>query len=115
MNYRSDGFLQALLESWGNNSKMNYFRGPTQQFKDSRQQNGTGTLTTDSYWDGPGVCLWVCVWRDGYYKRWSGRPAVLLQDRGKHDGGCPRPRLADHRSSGGLSQTADWAGVPSAD
>ncbi|MFK0288708.1 serine/threonine protein kinase [Streptomyces sp. NPDC090499] len=69
MNYRSDGFTQALLESWGNNCKMNYFRGPTQQFKDSRQQNGTGTLRTDFYWDGPGVYTWVCVWRDGYYKQ----------------------------------------------
>ncbi|MFF3906461.1 serine/threonine protein kinase [Streptomyces sp. NPDC001848] len=69
MNYRSDGYTQALLESWGNNCKMNYFRGPTQQFKDSRQQNGTGTLTTDFYWDGPGVYTWVCVWRDGYYKQ----------------------------------------------
>ncbi|MCD9875384.1 serine/threonine protein kinase [Streptomyces guryensis] len=75
MNYRpsdAGGFTQALLESWGNDCKMNYFRGPessSQKFTDPREQQGAGTLNTDFYWDGPGVYTWVCVWRVGEYKQ----------------------------------------------
>lgn len=75
MNYRpsdAGGFTQALLESWGNDCRMNYFRGPessSQKFTDAREQQGAGTLNTDFYWDGPGVYTWVCVWRVGEYKQ----------------------------------------------
>ncbi|MGY4928460.1 serine/threonine protein kinase [Streptomyces sp. 900105755] len=75
LNYRpsdAGGFTQALLESWGNDCKMNYFRGPessSQKFTDPREQQGAGTLNTDFYWDGPDVYTWVCVWRVGEYKQ----------------------------------------------
>ncbi|MCQ4042023.1 hypothetical protein ACFOSC_15110 [Streptantibioticus rubrisoli] len=71
------GFAMGTLESAGSSCEMHFFRSyvpdsaSSQNLNSTHTLNGSGSQSTNWYWDGPNYYAGVCVWRVGDYAHYS--------------------------------------------